>query len=189
MDVGELKTKIESGDMARSEIMKLRENCRKTLNDPSKQKNHDRALQFLEVTESTTVPETRIEYIFMGYCPSGDIANRVDTEWFAGGFCNFNFLESQHQVDRFFEIVPGDIVICKKRETFGETMRIHAWGKVTKLRDSRASNRWLEMNWIVTDDPIIVPLMGCNATVNVRTLEQVEEAMPPEFWEWLEQTS
>jgi len=189
MNPEKLKANIESGKMLRPEIRILRENCLKTLNDASKEKDHDRATELLEVTESTRVPETRIEYIFMGYCPERDLMNRVDIAWFAGKYCNFDYVQSQDQVDRFFNIVREDVVICKKIETFGETMRIHAWGKVTRLRDSRANNRWLEMDWFKTDDPIIVPLMGCNSTVNVRTLEQVEKAMPPEFWKWLESTT
>ena len=32
-----------------------------------------------------------------------------------------------------------------------------------------------------------VPLMGCNATVNPRSIESVETDMPEDFWEWLKE--
>ena len=31
-----------------------------------------------------------------------------------------------------------------------------------------------------------VPLLGCNSTVNIRSIEQIDENMPEEFWQWLE---
>jgi hypothetical protein len=43
------------------------------------------------------------------------------------------------------------------------------------------------MNWSTQDQIIEVPLMGCNSTVDVRTIEQVEAEMPVDFFSWLNQ--
>jgi hypothetical protein len=41
------------------------------------------------------------------------------------------------------------------------------------------------MDWSQQQTVIEVPLMGCNSTVDIRTTEQVESQMPPEFFDCL----
>jgi len=42
------------------------------------------------------------------------------------------------------------------------------------------------MNWSNQDEVIEVPLMACSSTINVRTIEAIEDEMPEEFYTWLE---
>jgi hypothetical protein len=41
------------------------------------------------------------------------------------------------------------------------------------------------MNWSNQKEIIEVPLMACNSTVDVRSIEQVEDEMLTEFFTWL----
>ena len=42
------------------------------------------------------------------------------------------------------------------------------------------------MGWSTQKEIIEVPLMACNSTVDIRTIEQVKDVMPDEFYQWLE---
>jgi hypothetical protein len=53
---------------------------------------------------------------------------------------------------------------------------------VTGIKHDQENNRYLEMNWYPQEEVIEVPLMGCNSTVDVRTIEQVEAEMPAQFY-------
>jgi len=125
-------------------------------------------------------------FIFMGFCPDGKIANRLDREWIASGRCHFDYIKSERQLERFGNIVPGEIIILKKREVFGKTMKLYRCGKVKNVL---IRGRSLEVDWAKSDEIVEVPLMGCNSTVDVRSFERLKDEMPKEFWAWLNQGS
>ena len=140
------------------------------------------ALEVIKAIDSTGVPPKDRKMAFMGFCPAGDIKNRLDVKWIAEGICEFGFFGSEHQHDRFAEIMVGDTVILKKREQFGETMRLYAYGLVAEVIEIGAR---LRMDWKSSGKEIVVPLMGCNSTVDMKSIETVVRAMPKEFWEWM----
>ena len=108
----------------------------------------------------------------------------------AEGFCKFDFLESEHQYRRFCDIHVGDVMILKKREKFGETMRLFGHGTVKRVIQAKASGKqYLRLDWFKPESELEVPLMGCNSTVDVRSIEVVEKSMHPEFWEWMKSGS
>ncbi len=124
--------------------------------------------------------------LFMGFCPGADFSERLDTEWKEKGICRFDYLESEHQLERFNTICKGDLVVLKKREKFGKTMKVYGHGRVSSVAYDEDDIRYLEMIWSAQDEVIEVPLMSCNSTVEIRLIEDVEDAMPNEFYKWLE---
>ena len=46
--------------------------------------------------------------------------------------------------------------------------------------------RFLQMEWSAQNNEIEVPLLGCNSTVDIRTMDVVEAEMPAEFFQWLQ---
>ena len=178
----ELKKRIKSGEVSRQEIFALHTRWELKLGEDSRK---ELISELLEVIRTTYVPPLQREYLFMGYCPGADLKRRRDEIWLKDGFCNFAFLQSKHQAESFRKVRPNDLIILKKREKFGKTMLIHAWGTVQRLRANADGARWLEVDWTGPLTPLEVPLMGCNSTVNFRSLEQVENHMPDNFWDWL----
>jgi len=188
LDPETLPEKIAAGEISRSKILALHRN----LVDRLELVQGDKlrlANDLIAVIRTTYVPPLQSEYLFMGYCPGADIRRRRDEIWIKDGFCNFAFVSSKHQVKNFFKVLPGDLVILKKREKFGKTMLIHAHGKVTSLESNKDGMRYLKVDWRQPQSPLEVPLMGCNSTVNFRTLRQVEDAQTDEFWKWLAEPS
>lgn len=175
---------VRSGNLSRTDLLRMKTNAEARLNE------NPRIEELLELISKTAVPSLEAEYVFMGYCPGADLSRRKDTEWIAGGFITFEFIESDRQHKQFNGIHPPDKIILKKREEFGETMLIHAYGEVTESAISKSTGlTYHRVNWKIKDEPIIVPLLGCNATVNIRSITQVDEGMTPEFWDWLKQAA
>ena len=169
--------KIRNGDYSRADLNRLRENVARRV-------QHDAdARAVLEEIDRATPSDRYI--IFMGFCPGADFANRLDVEWREKKVCTFVFLESEQQSQRFNDIWPDDLIVLKKRQRFGETMQLYGHGRVTEVKYDPSGNRYLEMNWSPQEEIIEVPLMGCNSTVDVRTIERVEAEMPVEFFTWL----
>ena len=77
-------------------------------------------------------------------------------------------------------------MILKKREQFGRTMKLYGHGRVRSVAYDEDEHKYLLMDWSDQNEVIEVPLMGCNSTVDIRTIEAVEDAMPEEFHTWLE---
>ena len=46
---------------------------------------------------------------------------------------------------------------------------------------------YFRVDWRVPKEFLIVPLMGCNSTVNPRSIENVEREMHEDFWAWLKE--
>lgn len=170
--------RIRKNNYARSELLKLRTNA-KSKDDSGDSDAH----MVVKEIDATTPTDTHI--VFMGFCPGADFDNRLDIEWKEKGICTFIYLESEHQLERFKNIWPGDLIVLKKRHQFGKSMRLYGHGRVTAAKYDADRNRYLDMNWSIQDRVIEVPLMGCNSTVDIRTIEQVESEMPQEFYEWL----
>jgi hypothetical protein len=85
-------------------------------------------------------------------------------------------------------IKKGDLIILKKNQKIGETMRLSGFGRVTGIRastDPTAVDNVLVMDWSPQTAAIDVPFMGCTATVNLRDVEKVDKIMPQEFHDWL----
>lgn len=123
--------------------------------------------------------------VFMGFCPGADFSRRQDTRWRELGICEFEFDQSEAQVRRFATIRVRDQIILKKRERFGETMKLYGHGKVVGVDYTAEGRRVLKMEWHPNQAIIEVPLMGCNSTVNLKKTSAVLKAMPPEFHRWL----
>ena len=173
--------KLRAGGYTRSELIRLRENV------AAKARGGDEdARSLLNEIDRATPRDTYI--VFMGFCPGADMANRLDIEWRRDGVCTFVFHESEQQSARFNEILPGDLIVLKKRHQFGKTMQLFGHGRVTGAKYDAENHRYLEMNWADQQEVIEVPLMACNATVDFRTIEAVEDQMPQEFFTWLGQS-
>lgn len=170
--------KIRSGGYLRSELIKLHFNAQAM----QKKGSADAAEILMELGVATPFDKA---IIFMGFCPGADFARRLDTEWKQQGICEYKWRDSKPQLDRFREIWPGDRIVLKKREQFGKTMCLYGHGRVTGVNHDADGDRNLLMDWSDQNQVIEVPLMGCNSTVEVRTIEQVEEAMPAAFFDWL----
>ena len=170
--------RISSGRMSRMELADLRVNAERKhgLGD-------DDAQAVLNAIDVAMPCDKFI--LFMGFCPGADFGDRLDIEWKEKGVCRFDYLESEHQLERFRTICPGDLVVLKKREVFGKTMRLYGHGRVTSTASDEKEIRYLNVNWSTQSEIIEVPLMGCNSTVDLRSIDVVEAEMPPKFWEWL----
>lgn len=170
--------RIRNGGYGRSDLIKLHSNAKAM----QAKGDADAAAVFTELGIATPFDKA---IIFMGFCPGADFARRLDKEWKRKGICEFKWRESKAQHDRFCEIWPGDLIVLKKREQFGKTMRLYGHGRVAGVKHDVDDDRYLLMDWSDQNQVIEVPLMGCNSTVEVRTIEQVEEAMPAAFFDWL----
>lgn len=175
--------KMVSGKYSRTDRIKIYENAKIALKE---NRDIERAKKIINAYKSIEVPPLQAEYVFMGFCPGATLENRQDELWYADGICMFDWVSDPVQMKRFYDIQVGDIIVTKKREKFGETMMLSGHGKVRLLEESnKTGKRYLRVDWIVPDEFLIVPLMGCHSTVNNRALEMVEDRMPEEFWEWL----
>lgn len=170
--------RIKSGTMKRADMEKLKRNAKEIY-----EKGDLDAKSVIDAIHTSTPADSYI--LFMGFCPDGDFNNRLDKVWKEEGICRFDYLESEQQLERFNTICKGDLVVLKKREQFGKTMKLYGHGRVTGIAYDENHIRYLEMNWSDQDNEIEVPLLGCNSTVDVRDMEAVENEMPDTFYQWL----
>lgn len=170
--------RIKSGNMSRADLVKLKWNA-----DEKYSKGDTEAKYVIDAINNSIPTDSYI--LFMGFCPGADFNERLDTEWKEKGICRFDYHESEHQVERFNSICKGDRVILKKREQFGKTMKLYGHGRVSGIAYDDKQVRYLKMDWSDQEETIEVPLMGCNSTVDIRTIEVVENEMTEEFYTWL----
>lgn len=171
--------RVQSGTMSRAELGKLRRNAQEKL-----LRGEQDAQQVLAAIDYA-VPSD--EYIlFMGFCPGADFSGRLDIEWKDKGICRYDRAHRVAQQERFESICKGDLVVLKKREQFGKTMKLFGHGRVAALATDENNVRYLKMNWSAQNEEIEVPLLGCNSTVDIRTMQVVEDEMPAEFFTWLQ---
>jgi len=171
--------KIRSGAYTRAQLSKIRSNAEIKLHKG----DVDAGAVIDEIDRTSPTDKTMV---FMGFCPGADFDNRQDIAWKDKGICTFIYYDSAIQVERFSNIWPGDLIILKKRHVIGKTMKLYGHGRVTGVQYNQDNRRFLEMNWSSQNEIIEVPLMACNATVDIRTIEQVEADMPDAFFKWLE---
>lgn len=169
--------KIQNNELNRAQLCRLRENA-----IAASQKGNADADAIIRAIDAAGVVGSDRKLAFIGFCPAGDIDNRLDRKWVSEGICEFDFVESTHQLERFAEIMAGDTVILKKREQFGETMRLYNRGKVSEVVQR---GRLLKVDWQADCREILVPLMGCNSTVDLKSINTVEQSVAEEFWRWL----
>lgn len=169
---------IRKGIFSRAELLRIRANAEDKL-----KKGDETVKSVIEEIDYANPVDKKI--VFMGFCPDADVENRLDVEWKKHGICTFDFFDSEAQLARFNDIWSGDLIILKKRQQFGKTMRLYGHGRVSGVKYDSENNRYLEVNWSPQEQVIEVPLMGCNSTVDVKTIEQVEAEMPSEFYLWL----
>lgn len=180
MKYEKLIERIQSETMSRHDLEVL------TRNAVEKQRAGDiHAGMVIDAIQNAKPKDSYI--LFMGFCPGADFARRLDTDWKKSGKCRFDYLESKHQRERFESICKGDLVILKKREKFGETMKLYGHGRVLSVAYDNNEIRYLNMEWSKQDKIIEVPLMGCNSTVDIKSVEDVENVMPANFYKWLEE--
>lgn len=170
--------KIDKREYSRAELARIRVNAEERL----KGGDLDAKVVIDAIDHASPVDDF---VVFMGFCPDASLANRLDIEWRRNGTCTFIFLDSPQQVERFSSIRPGDLVILKKRQDFGRTMQLFGHGRVTGIDHDASGNRFLLMTWAEQDAVIEVPLLGCNSTVDIRSIERVEAEMPDYFYTWL----
>lgn len=175
----EILTKLRSTSCFRLELLRLRADAqvRWLQGDLESEKLLD-AIDQTKPSDDLTV--------FMGFCPYGLLKNRLDTQWKTQNICTFDFHKSEIQIRRFNKIFPGDLVILKKREVFAVSMRLYGFGRVENVQTDQSGSRSLLMNWSHQGDEIVVPLMGCNSTVNVKSRAQVGDEMPAHYFDWLD---
>ena len=173
-------TRILNGEMSRIDLLNLKDNAIQKLASGD--------VDAEAVISAINIAKPRDQYIlFMGFCPGADFSERLDIEWKAKGVCRFDYLESTTQLERFSGICVGDLIVLKKREQFGKTMKLYGHGRVTGIEYDDENVRFLKVDWSSQDEVIEVPLMGCNSTVDVKAIEDVETEMPEEFYRWIDQ--
>lgn len=169
---------LRSGRLTRAQIANLQQNAQRILNQG------DTDAQFvLDEIQYSKPADTSI--LFMGFCPAADFSNRLDIDWKEKGICRFDYLESEVQLNRWNEVCVGDLIVLKKREKFGKTMKLYGFGRVMKICLDKENIRYFEVSWDEQSEEIEVPLIGCNSTVDIKSMDLVEQEMPDEFWNWL----
>jgi len=169
---------IESSQYSRAELHKLLTNAE------AKFKAGDDDAKIIIDAINFATPSDK-EILFMGFCPSSTTDNRKDAIWLENAICEFDWEGSEAQMNAFQEIRIGDLVVLKKRQVIGKTMEVSAHGRVKSVAKNDKGRNKLIMNWSAQRQVLEVPLMGCNATVNIRAMDTVEDQMPEEFFDWL----
>lgn len=171
---------LRKGSLTRAQIAVLQENAKRLLN-----KGDEDAKFVLDEIQYSKPTDTSI--LFMGFCPEADFSNRLDIHWKEQGICRFDYLESEVQLNRWYEVCVGDLIVLKKREKFGKTMKLYGFGRVIKICRDEEHVRYFDVDWAEQSTEIEVPLIGCNSTVDIKSMALVEQEMPAEFWYWLGQ--
>jgi hypothetical protein len=171
---------IRAGRFTRAKLAIMETNAKRTLTNGDPE-----AALVLEAIRQAKPRD--LYHVFMGFCPNADLSNRVDGKWRQQGICSINLWESagsERQAADFMSIKKGDLIILKKNQKIGETMRLSGFGRVTGIRsstDPTAVGNVLIMDWSPQTAEIDVPFMGCTATVNLRDVDKVDKVMPQEF--------
>jgi len=170
--------RIVSDGMSRADLLKLQQNAQEKL------KQGD--VEAKSVIDAISISKPLDDYVlFMGFCPGADFGGRRDTEWKKKRICRYDVIEDKVQVSRFDSICMGDFVVLKKREQFGKTMKLYGHGRVNSIGYDAQGRRFLKIDWSAQDQVIEVPLMGCNSTVDIRSIETVHQEMPEAFYQWI----
>jgi len=183
--------RIISGKCSRSEMLRIRENANNLIEmaiDTPTRENEAKAKEAAEDLSAcdSHMPEPlSSQYNFMSFCLGADIDKRRDVKWREQGSCDFDFWESEGQMTAFSLQVPGDWIILKKENEPNETMTLYGFGKIMKRLMDIKGFTYFDVNWNDQPEEMLVPLMGCNSNINMKTLERVKRVMVKEFWVWL----
>jgi hypothetical protein len=142
-----------------------------------------RLKELLDAIDKAPVRDSRI--IFMGFCPGADVSRRLDGRWRQLGICEFEFDESEPQVKRFNTIRTRDLIVLKKNQILGKSVRLYGHGRVTDVFYSDEGRRCLRVSWSPDVTEIEIPLTGCTSTVNFVTVQKVREQGSSAFFSWL----
>ena len=179
--MSKLLQRIQRKEIPRSDLLKIRENAKSLL-----QKGNAEAAEIIDAINKIGPPKLEAMYAFLGFCPGGDIENRQDDKMLKDGIYEYNDISKVKQLEHLTDIMVGDTIILKKRQTFGKTMRIYSYGPVNEVCESRITGKpYFRVEWTTPSEFLEVPLMACNSTVNIRDVANVEKSMPEEFWDWL----
>ena len=180
-EIIELAKVVRQGRHSRSDLFRMRENAKAQF-----VKGNAAAQLLIDAINQTAVPKLERRYAFLGFCPDGTMDSRLDEFWLREGLCKFDNITSAPQIKRFSSIHVGDTIILKKVLKWGVTIELFAYGEVLEVQDSTLTNLiYFYVDWHTHSEYLIVPALGSRSTIDVRTLEMVEAAMPPEFWTWL----
>ena len=121
----------------------------------------------------------------MDFCPGADIKRRRDTMWRKESTCTFHLEGDAGQMTAFSLQVPGDWIILKKIQEADKTMALYGFGKITKRLMNEKGFTYFNVNWNDQSKEILVPLIGCNSNINMKTLERIKKTMDKVFWDWI----
>jgi len=177
MSIQKTIERIKSGTVSRNELDTLRANAESRRHLPGAQ-------ELLAAIQMAKPLNTYM--VFMGFCPNAEFSNRLDLEWKKQGTCTFDYYEDEVQSARFNSIMPGDIIVLKKREVFGVSMKVYGHGIVTSYAYDSENRRILNVTWSDQNEVIETPLMGANSTVNIKDMSVINNEMPEQFFQWLQ---
>ena len=123
--------------------------------------------------------------VFVDFCPGGVVVQRLDIGWIQQGICTFDHFSSEEQWETFQAVSMGDLIVMKRDLLISQTTRLYAHGRVVALELNENRDRVLIVNWSHDQDQIEVPRIVCNNMVKIQEIDDVEAAMPVEFWRWL----
>lgn len=180
-DFKKVADRVRLGTMSRTAMLNLRDNARRLLGS-----GMAGAQTVIDAINETAVPKLERQYAFLGFCTDGTLDSRLDTFWLKAGICKFDNLKSKAQLKRFSNIHVGDTIVLKKVLEWGVSIELFAYGEVLAVKDSQRTQLiYFHVDWHEHDHYLIVPAMGSRSTVDIRSLEMVEEAMDQEFWTWI----
>ena len=183
--------RIISGKCSRSELLRIRENASNIIEMAFDNPSKENKIQAIEASEALSACDSYMpdplssQYNFMDFCPGADIKRRKDAIWREQGTCDFQLEGSAGQITAFSLQVPGDWIVLKKLEETEKTMFLYGFGKITKRLIDEKGFTYFDVNWNDQSKEILVPLMGCNSNINMKTLERVSKAMDKIFWDWI----
>lgn len=122
---------------------------------------------------------------FVDFCPGGVVVQRLDIGWIQQGICTFDYFSSEEQWETFQSISMGDLIVMKRDLLISQTTRLYAHGRVVALELNENRDRVLIVEWSHEQDQIEVPRVVCKNMVKIQDIDEVEAAMPVEFWHWL----
>jgi len=97
---------MENSDYSRAELHQLLTNAE------TKFKAGDDAKIIIDAINLSRPSDKEI--LFMGFCPDGNIENRLDIEWCEKGICTFDWEERETQMERFQNVRVGGKIVLKK---------------------------------------------------------------------------
>ncbi len=170
---------IKSSLLTRSEILAMERSATVLI-----EKGDTGAQDILDALAKVAERDRNI--VFMDFCPGGVLRNRLDLDWKKWGNCTFEFQPGNDQLQTFNSIPEGALVILKKVQQVGETMRLYGHGRVNSVTHLPSSGNILHMDWLKEQKyEIEIPILGCVNSVNFVAKDSLDKRELQEFWDWL----